>query len=57
MTLALLSDDVPVPAGVADPFPALDLTLPNATLARQIATLMAVQYQLNVCAHSLSPIP
>lgn len=39
LTLVLVADDVPVPPGIADPFPALDIALPNATLAAQVRGL------------------
>lgn len=35
LTFVLVADDVPVPPGVVDPFPTLDVSLPNATLAKQ----------------------
>jgi hypothetical protein len=47
MTMNLVATEVPVPSDVIDPFPAIDAFIPNSTLASQIATLTAVQYQLN----------
>jgi hypothetical protein len=47
VTLALLASDVPVPPGVVDPFPTMQLSLPNATLGAQAATLAAVMNMYN----------
>jgi hypothetical protein len=47
MTLLLVADDVPVPAGIVDPFPTMAMAIPNATLLRQIQTLTSVQLQFN----------
>lgn len=47
ITLNLVSTDIPTPINVFDPFPKIDLYLPNATLASQIEILTAIQYQLN----------
>jgi hypothetical protein len=43
---SLLATDAPTPAGLGDPFPRMDVSLPNATLQEQVEVLAAVQYQL-----------
>ena len=41
LSFVLVADDVPVPPGVTDPFPVMDVTLPNATLSKQVRVVAA----------------
>lgn len=46
MTFTLVELDIPTDGKGAGPFPKMDVTLPNATLGTQMATLLGSQYQL-----------
>ena len=41
LAFVLVADDVPVPPGITDPFPVMDVTLPNATLSKQVRVVAA----------------